>query len=98
MIYKNKDINEIVGINIGKNKSTQSDIDDYLYCVEKLGMYSDYITINISSPNTPGLRELQLRGRIELLVKKIQPFLQKNRLFCKRGSNASHWHANWHGI
>ncbi len=70
--YKNKAINEIVGINIGKNKSTQSDIDDYLYCIEKLGMYSDYITINISSPNTPGLRDLQLRGRIELLVKKIQ--------------------------
>ncbi len=70
--YENKHINEIVGINIGKNKSTQSDIDDYLYCVEKLGMFSDYITINISSPNTPGLRDLQLRGRIELLVKKIQ--------------------------
>ena len=70
--YKKKDINKIVGINIGKNKSTQNDIDDYLYCVEKLGKYSDYITINISSPNTPGLRDLQLRGRIELLVKKIQ--------------------------
>ena len=35
---QNKDINEIVGINIGKNKSTESDIDDYLYCIEKLGM------------------------------------------------------------
>tara|TARA_Y100001970_G_scaffold289914_1_gene421746 strand:- start:1880 stop:2932 length:1053 start_codon:yes stop_codon:yes gene_type:complete len=70
--YDKKDINEIVGINIGKNKSTQNDIEDYLYCVEKLGIYSDYITINISSPNTPGLRDLQLRGRVEALVKKIQ--------------------------
>ncbi|MDC0232345.1 quinone-dependent dihydroorotate dehydrogenase [Pelagibacteraceae bacterium] len=70
--YQNRDINKIVGVNIGKNKSTQNDIDDYLYCVEKLGLYSDYITINISSPNTPGLRDLQLRGRIETLVKKIQ--------------------------
>ncbi len=70
--YEHKDLNEVVGINIGKNKSTQSDIDDYLYCVEKLGIYSDYITINISSPNTPGLRDLQLRGRIEALIKKIQ--------------------------
>jgi len=70
--YDNKDINKIVGINIGKNKSTENDIDDYLYCVEKLGIYSDYITINISSPNTPGLRDLQLRGRVESLVKKIQ--------------------------
>jgi len=70
--YEKKDINEIVGINIGKNKSTQNDIEDYLYGVERLGIYSDYITINISSPNTPGLRDLQLRGRVEALVKKIQ--------------------------
>ena len=62
----------IIGINIGKNKSTQNDIDDYLYCVEKFANYGNYITINISSPNTPGLRDLQLRGRIEALVKKIQ--------------------------
>ena len=70
--YVHKDINEIIGINIGKNKSTKNDIDDYLYSIEKLGIYGDYITINISSPNTPGLRDLQLRGRIEALVKKIQ--------------------------
>jgi len=69
---QHKDVNEIVGINVGKNKDSQNDIDDYLYCIEKLGIYSDYITINISSPNTPGLRDLQLRGRIEALVKKIQ--------------------------
>ena len=70
--YEDKDIKEVVGVNIGKNKSTETDIDDYLYCFEKLGIYCDYITINISSPNTPGLRDLQLRGRIETLVKKIQ--------------------------
>ena len=50
----------------------KNDIDDYLYSIEKLGIYGNYITINISSPNTPGLRDLQLRGRIETLVKKIQ--------------------------
>ena len=54
----------IVGINIGKNKYTKNDIDDYLFCIEKLGIYGNYITINISSPNTPGLRDLQLRGNI----------------------------------
>jgi len=70
--YQNKEINAVIGVNIGKNKSTQNDIDDYLYCIEKLGEYGNYITINISSPNTPGLRDLQLRGRIEALVKKIQ--------------------------
>jgi len=62
----------VIGVNIGKNKSTKNDIDDYLYCIEKLSNYGNYITINISSPNTPGLRDLQLRGRIETLVKKIQ--------------------------
>ena len=70
--YENNNVTGVVGINIGKNKSTQNDIDDYLYCIEKLGSYGNYITINISSPNTPGLRDLQLRGRIETLVKKIQ--------------------------
>ena len=71
-IYKNNNFNGVIGINIGKNKSTLNDLDDYLYCIEKLGNYGNYITINISSPNTPGLRDLQLRGRIESLVKKIQ--------------------------
>ena len=72
LFYESNSMNGVVGINIGKNKSTQNDIDDYLYCIEKLGSYGNYITINISSPNTPGLRDLQLRGRIETLVKKIQ--------------------------
>ena len=66
----------IVGINIGKNKDTQNDIDDYLYCLEQLGPLAHYVTVNISSPNTPGLRELQKRGRIEKLVQLLQK--QKN--------------------
>jgi len=70
--YEGNFFDGVVGINIGRNKSTDNDIDDYLYCIEKLGSYGNYITINISSPNTPGLRDLQLRGRIENLVKKIQ--------------------------
>ena len=72
LFYDYYDSSGVVGVNIGKNKSTKNDIDDYLYCIEKLGSYGSYITINISSPNTPGLRDLQLRGRIENLVKKIQ--------------------------
>jgi len=70
--YERNDFGGVVGINIGKNKSTLNDIDDYLYCIEKFASYGNYITINISSPNTPGLRDLQLRGRIETLVQKIQ--------------------------
>ena len=55
----------ILGINIGKNKDTplESANGDYLYCLEKVYPYADYVTVNISSPNTPGLRELQ-HGRM----------------------------------
>ena len=62
----------IIGINIGKNKDTVNFIDDYLYCLEKLGPHAHYVTINISSPNTPGLRDLQNRGNIERLAESLQ--------------------------
>ena len=63
--------NKIIGINLGKNKDSTDDIKDYLYGIEELGNFSSYITINISSPNTKGLRDLQLRGNIEKLIKEI---------------------------
>ena len=46
--------------------------------MEKLGSLSSYITINISSPNTEGLRELQLKGKIEKLIKKF--YKKENKL------------------
>lgn len=51
----------VLGINIGKNKDTPNEnaIEDYLFCLEKVYPYADYISINLSSPNTPGLRDLQ---------------------------------------
>ncbi|NOQ88096.1 MAG: quinone-dependent dihydroorotate dehydrogenase [Gammaproteobacteria bacterium] len=51
----------VLGINIGKNKDTplENAVDDYLLCMQQVYSYADYIAINISSPNTPGLRELQ---------------------------------------
>jgi dihydroorotate dehydrogenase len=51
----------IIGGNIGKNKITPNEkaVDDYLICFHKLHDYVDYFTVNVSSPNTPGLRELQ---------------------------------------
>ena len=51
--------NGIVGANIGKNKTNKDNIADYLTMLEKVYGLSDYITINISSPNTPGLRDLK---------------------------------------
>jgi len=61
----------ILGINIGKNKATplENAADDYLICMQQVYAYADYITINISSPNTPGLRKLQHgEGLSELLM------------------------------
>ena len=51
----------VLGINIGKNKNTplENAVDDYLLCMQRVYRYADYIAINISSPNTPGLRDLQ---------------------------------------
>ena len=63
--------NRIIGVNLGKNKISVNSINDYLEGMEQLGNLSSYITINISSPNTKGLRDLQLRGNIENLIKQI---------------------------
>jgi dihydroorotate dehydrogenase len=51
----------VLGINIGKNKDTPNEraVDDYLYCLERVYPRASYITVNISSPNTQGLRDLQ---------------------------------------
>ncbi len=51
----------VLGINIGKNKDTPEENakDDYLHCMRKVYDFATYITVNISSPNTPGLRSLQ---------------------------------------
>ena len=68
----------IVGINIGKNKDSKNYLDDYKYCLEELGPLAHYVTVNISSPNTPGLRDLQNRGQIEKLVKLLK--LTKNNM------------------
>src|SRR5689334_14064857 len=45
----------IVGVNIGKNKLSEHALPDYLTCAKTLGPYADYMVINVSSPNTPGL-------------------------------------------
>ena len=62
----------LLGINIGPNRDTKDRLNDYLIGLRTFHDIADYITINISSPNTPGLRDLQLRGKIEALVKALQ--------------------------
>jgi len=60
----------VLGINIGKNKVTPEDkaLDDYLICLRKVYAHASYITVNISSPNTPGLRNLQYGDALENLL------------------------------
>ncbi|MBK0090366.1 quinone-dependent dihydroorotate dehydrogenase [Erwinia sp. S59] len=64
----------ILGINIGKNKDTpvENGKDDYLICMEKVYAHAGYIAINISSPNTPGLRTLQYGEALDDLLSAIK--------------------------
>ena len=63
----------ILGINIGKNFDTpiENAADDYLHCLEKVYPYADYITVNISSPNTKNLRDLQGEDELDGLLSSI---------------------------
>ena len=59
----------LVGVNLGKNKNSQtSEADDYCQGIRTLGPYADYIVINVSSPNTPGLRDLQAPSELQALI------------------------------
>lgn len=71
---KNRKSNIIVGGNIGKNKVTPNEnaLDDYMICFEKLFDHVDYFVVNVSSPNTPGLRELQEKEPLKKLLKTLQ--------------------------
>ena len=64
----------IVGGNIGKNKVTPNEkaVDDYNYCFEELYPYVDYFVVNVSSPNTPGLRELQEKEPLKNLLNQVK--------------------------
>jgi len=64
----------VLGINIGKNFDTpvESAVDDYLICLNKVYQHATYITVNISSPNTPGLRDLQFGDTLDELLAPIR--------------------------
>ncbi|VWU50842.1 dihydroorotate dehydrogenase, putative [Hepatocystis sp. ex Piliocolobus tephrosceles] len=62
----------IVGVSLGKNKNSESLINDLKYCIKKIGKYSDYITINVSSPNTPGLRSHQESTKLKDIILEVQ--------------------------
>lgn len=62
-----------VGVNLGKNKESASAADDYAQGVLKFGELADYLVINVSSPNTPGLRGLQGQRELRQLLKQVCP-------------------------
>lgn len=64
----------IIGINIGKNKDTPAEnaADDYIFCMDKVYEVASYITVNLSSPNTPGLRDLQFGEPLRQLLSAIK--------------------------
>lgn len=62
----------LIGINIGCNKNSENPINDYLYCINKFYLIADYITVNISSPNTPGLRSFHKKDKLDNLLKNIK--------------------------
>ena len=64
----------VLGINIGKNKDTPNEraVDDYLACLDKVYAHASYVTVNISSPNTHNLRELQKDDALDALLSAIK--------------------------
>ncbi len=61
----------IVGVNLGKNRDSTDATADYVAGLRRVGGLADYITINISSPNTPGLRDLQMRATLDALLRTL---------------------------
>lgn len=58
----------LVGVNLGKNKTTQDPVTDYVDGIERLAGLADFVTVNVSSPNTPGLRALQGRDPLRRIL------------------------------
>ncbi len=75
----------VLGINIGKNAVTpvENAVDDYLYCLRKVYDRASYVTVNLSSPNTPGLRTLQYGEALKVLLGQIKQCQQQ--LAAERG-------------
>ena len=79
---KNKKYDAVIGVNIGANKDSINDqrIEDYAYCFEKVYKYCDYVTVNISSPNTPKLRKLHNPKELEKIFKRINEIKSINQI------------------
>jgi len=72
-----------IGINLGANRETSNKVRDYLKGLQKFDNLADYLTINISSPNTPGLRDLQQRDELDTLLEAFKTKSIKSKIFVK---------------
>lgn len=61
----------VVGVNIGKNRDSADAAADYAACVRRSAALADYLVVNLSSPNTPGLRDLQARAALDALLRRL---------------------------
>jgi len=77
--------NGVLGINIGKNFDTPVDraVEDYLICMQKVYPLASYVTVNLSSPNTPGLRDLQFGEPLMRLLERLRS--EQQRLATQHG-------------
>ncbi|MNZ17852.1 Dihydroorotate dehydrogenase [compost metagenome] len=75
----------VLGINIGKNFDTPVEraVDDYLICLDKVYAHASYVTVNVSSPNTPGLRSLQFGDSLKQLLEALR--LRQEELTARHG-------------
>ena len=75
----------VLGVSIGKSRSATNEeaVADYLKCFETVYSFADYIAVNVSSPNTPGLRDLQRAERLQTLLRALQ---EKNRMLAAANS------------
>ncbi len=74
----------VLGVNIGKNKDTPNEeaARDYCYLLEKFSPLADYLTVNVSSPNTVGLRRLQARDQLENLLSQLHDARLRSPVSC----------------
>ena len=70
-LSKRRDKSVVLGVNIGINKTTQTPVEDYVECLSLLRNIADYVTVNVSSPNTPGLRSFQQVEKLEELLNTL---------------------------
>jgi len=68
----------VIGVNLGKNKMSEDPVSDYLEGLKLFSPCADYLVINVSSPNTPGLRDMQQKDSLKKLLTEVN----KVRFFC----------------